>query len=93
MLCKDLKDGMLVKITNPSSKGWFNHKTQERLFGDSPFVDTGVWDVGEIDIAIGRHGRTFGELEPTGQLDRIGPGRDEVCCLSPAWPSDGYRNQ
>ena len=31
MLCKDLTEGMLVKITNPTSKGWFNHKAQERL--------------------------------------------------------------
>jgi len=31
MLCKCLEDGMLVKIVNPDKKGWFNHRSQERL--------------------------------------------------------------
>tara|TARA_B100001287_G_C22532347_1_gene458011 strand:+ start:457 stop:789 length:333 start_codon:yes stop_codon:yes gene_type:complete len=31
MLCSDLKDGMLVKITNPDQRGWFNLMSHARL--------------------------------------------------------------
>ncbi len=31
MLCKSLKEGMLLTITNPERRGWFNHKAQQRL--------------------------------------------------------------
>ena len=31
MLCKDLKDGMLVAIHDPERKGWFNTSARDRL--------------------------------------------------------------
>ena len=71
----------------------FLGKRREFPVGDRPFVDAVVRDVAEKNVAIGRHGRPFGELETAAKLDRLGSRRNEFRRAAHAWPSDRRREQ